>query len=207
MSIKNQFEELIASLSEDPTIEVIWSSIEDGTNLGNSSLPNDLVEFYTQINGLQLVWLKKTNPFFKDKSYKKRSQPFSWLEMWEDDFAYDGSIMLLPYDISFGNSWENKVWYKAEERYSTSFRGKKMSMLEFKKRIIPFDLFNRYYSVSYFKNDPDLDHPLLLGQDFGADYTSSKLYTLKEYLKLLISTKGHVKSRAEEMKAPWGNLD
>ena len=144
---------------------------------------------------MQLVWIEKNNPLFEEKTVENRSTPFPWLEMWKDDYAYDGSIMLLPFDKSFVDNWENKVWYKQEEKYRTTFKGKEMSMLEFKKRIIPFDVFNRYYTVSYLKDDTNSGYPLLLGQDFGADYTSSKMYTLKEYLKLIIRTKGHVKTR------------
>lgn len=212
MELIEQVKIIVKSLKSDDNIQLIIYHLQEGLTKENWNKDDRIFtkatnQFYSQINGLQLIWIRKDNPFYDEKIHKERNQPFPWLEMWKDDYPYDGAIMILPLEFSFTHNWENITWYEMERQYKTTYLGTQMSMLDFKKQIIPFDVFSKYYSVSYFLGDPDDSFTLLLGQDNGADYTSCKRFSFEQYIDLLITTKGDVKKRVEAMESSWGNLD
>lgn len=163
--------------------------------------------WYNLCNGVQLVWIRKDNPAFDSDKHTFSPRPLPWLYLWQDDYPYDGAIVLLPFEMTFLGNWENKVWFQQEATYKTTYRGQKLSMLTFKQHIHPFDVFSKYYAVSFFTFDKSRPDTLLLGQDYGADYTSSKQLDLEAYLNLIIDTQGDIQARVSAMKDTWGALD
>lgn len=80
-----------------------------------------------------------------------------------------------------------------------------MSVLEFKQRIKPFDLFDKYYCCAIITDDNSLK--IVLGQDHESDFQSSKICSVGEYLETLILTKGNIAERVKIMKDEWGALN
>lgn len=211
MSVPERFRSLAEGLKNDSAVEVLRFHCQEGLEqvpFDQYRLPysEDIERFYREVNGLQLVWIRKDNELYDASRHRPKTSDFDWLEMWVDDYPYDGSVILLPFEVSFGYNWKNRVWFDVEQKYPTTFLGKPMTMLDFKKRIIPFDVCSKYYSFSYYLDDPDDPYTILLGQDHGADYVSSRRLLIEEYIDLVLQTGGEVKRRAEAMKTIWGSL-
>jgi len=196
-------------LAHRDDIQLLALHIADGiaNAPAHPALTEQQLAWYTQCNGAQLVWIRKDNPDFDPAQHTLSPHPLPWLQLWQADYPYDGAVMLLPFEVTFGENWENRVWFQQEALYTTTYLGRTLSMLDFKRHIHPFDAFSKYYTVSICTLDESRPGTLLLGQDYGADYTSSKRLDWETYLNLIIDTQGNIQARVSAMKDTWGALD
>lgn len=175
------------------------------TSIGRP-LDEELRSMYEYSNGFQLIWTYNDNPEYN--SNKRSSlKSLSWDSMHNDYHSFDGVIFILPAENTFLGDWENIVWFKEEENYTTTFKGKTMSVLSFKRKLKPLDMFSKYYSVAIYLNEVLSESQIILGQDHEADFYSSKILSIKEYFNLLLITKGSIKERVNALKDSWGSIN
>jgi len=132
-------------------------------------LPENLIDFYTEIGGLSFVW-NIVPEAVKDK-------------VPEEDLGYlTGSIQLMnPFDMVMGKSgkrWKNVIWFDNSEN------SEKKKLQNF----LPFD-FPSTELAAGFENDKNkiLDKMSLFSSNDGLSFTE---LSLSDYLNNLIETAG-----------------
>lgn len=102
MNYRQHLEEMINRLRENPKVEIEKVEVEGGLDSGviqrvkneEPSLPQDLLEFYSQVSRFELIWRAKLS----DAS--------------EDNDSWSGQISIVPLeDIASMTQWEEVLWF------------------------------------------------------------------------------------------------
>jgi hypothetical protein len=87
-------------------------------------LDNDIKDFYTISNGLQLKWIHKKNPKFNSDQHRYQKDGFDFIEPLEWYGSEDGCINILPLRMIFlEQNWGDIVWSYRDEGQSIDFCG------------------------------------------------------------------------------------
>lgn len=202
MNFKKNIIELQKELQSDTEISVISFSMFDPVSEEKLreaeisfglKLPQILLDFYRFSNGLQVRWKQKnTTEEYKDEILKA-GDPFHWSWPAEHYWQLEGLINILNLDQFLFGSYKDFMWFDFEANYTVSYFSKELNLLQFKKDLRPFDVFDKYYTVAVYPGKDAFD--VLLGDDHNADFSHYGRITIEEYFLQLFKTRGSVKER------------
>ncbi len=202
MNFKKAISDLKKELQNDVSIELISftlfdpvneEKIRDAESSFGYKLPKVLVDFYRFSNGLQVRWKRKDEENEYKEEIMNAGDPFRWSWPAEHYWQLDGLINILNLDQFLFGSYKDFMWFDFEAGYSVSYFDKKINLLQFKKELRPFDVFDKYYTVAVYAADGSFD--VLLGDDHNADFLHYGRISLDQYFQKLFATWGSVKAR------------
>lgn len=160
-------------------------------------LAPEIVDFYKECNGFQLVWVHKQNKYIKDTSkWKETHQSLSESTIFYN-MATDGVINISSIEDAFLTNWYNHIYFDftIENAEEQDFLGKTYIEPDFSKRIKPFDLYSEYHDMAFFL-DGSSNPPIIMGDDYQACYTDSYVIYFQAYLDFLLYSYGTCHARS-----------
>lgn len=203
MNVKHDLASLKGLIENDESIKLI--NFQTFLGLNESQLnslesrfsvkfDSEIRAFFSETNGFQMRWMHKSNADFNPSSDIYDSNPFEWLSPMDNYWKYDGVINILPLEMIFTEKWKNIIWFDGDKEHKIEFKGELISLLKFKKRMRPFDIFSKDQAAAFYLHGKHISN-VILGQDGFIEFESSKLITFKRYLDFLILSKGDVERR------------
>jgi hypothetical protein len=184
MNYREELTKLKNELKGDKDIRLINYDIMAGigeamlSELGTRFvLPEEVKAFYRVTNGLRVRWEKKGHPAMGEA---------------------EGVINILPLEQSLLKDWEGFLWFAFEEKYPVEYQGKVLNMLDLKKALRPFDLYQEDLTVAFYLEDVGLS--VMLGRDHNADFISYAPAEFGEYMRFLFGSRGSVEGRSHFFK-------
>jgi hypothetical protein len=152
----------------------------------NCQLDDTIRAFYSQTNGLQLLWIFKNNPNFDSKKYpefQKNTAPVAWDYAIENFEKEDGCLILLPLEDVLRKLVSPNIYQE-----DISFMGRTYSTIDFHSHLRPFDSFSYYCNMTLFLQENQA--PLvLMGDEQGSCFVDSICTDFATYLDFLITSK------------------
>ncbi len=159
------------------------------------SLDENIKSFYQQTNGLQLLWIYKTNEQFDESKHISHTQTLDFNRQYFNYYPEDGAVMIRPIEQVFLSDWKEQIYFDfMSNDNQETFMGNIYGELEFSQKIKPFDSFNKYYDMAFFL-DGSSNPPVILGDDHQACYTDSKVTDFASYLEFILANKGAIYRR------------
>ncbi len=199
-----RFHKMVESLNHHPKVQLLHfhtfppasdENIKKVEEQLGYPLHSSIISFYQQTNGLQLSWIFKSNEQFDSHSHQLQESPLDFEHQYMDYHPEDGSVMILPIEQAFLKDWHDQVYFDfMDDDDEESFMNQSYGLLNFSKRIKPFDCFNKYYDMAFFL-DGSSNPPVILGDDHQACYTDSKVTDFESYLEFVLANKGVVNRR------------
>lgn len=169
--------------------------LELETTLGYK-LDNSIIDFFRECNGVQLIWTHPQNKYFEDMKKVTNNKEFVSYGI-NDNFNFDGSIMIEPFKDVFLQDWYDHIYFDftIEDKREILFANN-ITYIEpdFSKRIKPFDMYSIFNEHAFFL-DGTSNPPVIMGDDYQACYTDSYLINFKDYLDFIIYFYGSVEAR------------
>ncbi|MEO1514019.1 MAG: pentapeptide repeat-containing protein [Bacteroidota bacterium] len=191
-----RFQEMARLLDEHPNVQLHsfhffpplaadqLQQLEDQTGL---RMPAAVREFYSQTNGLQLHWSF-------GNAWPKTSTDNPVLQ-WENLPEADGLIFFPPIEEVLTKDWAEQIYFDwMEEESPLRVHSSTYPLLDFSKRIRPFDCFGQEHDMAFFI-DRQGYWQVVMGEDQHHFYNHSRLTDFESYLEFLLASKGHVASR------------
>lgn len=202
----SRFNKMVEELREHPKVVVLHYHIfppatDEQIALVESklgiSLDDSIVSFYKQTNGLQLIWIFKSNEKFDENVHFSSHEPLDFYHQYEDYHTEDGTVMIQPIESAFLRDWKDVVYFddmnkkvSADHNEEVEFLLEKTySIYDFHQKIQPFDCFSKYSDMAFFL-DGTGNPPVLLGDDHHNVYTDSKVTDFESYMEFIIANKG-----------------
>jgi hypothetical protein len=192
---KEKFENMIEVINKDRKIKLLHINfgppaskfiLEKASEFFFNGLESKIIEFYSEINGLQIFWN------YEDRINNETE--FLPLLFLNKELKFDGVINFLPMEIFLHqHTWKGTVWFEDDKDIYTKFLGEEISIKIIRKKLLPFDLFSTDMSMAFFSNT--INNYVLLLQDYHVDYTNSLITYFDDYISLVLKTNGLVKSR------------
>lgn len=205
-SYLSRFNEMVEGLRKHPKVVVLHyhifppatnEQIAQVENKLNITLDQSIVSFYKQTNGLQLIWIFKSNEKFDEATHFPDEKPLDFLRQFEDYYTEDGTVMIQPIESAFLKDWKGIVYFDDMNKEILNdnneevehLLGKNYSVYDFHQKIQPFDCFSKYADMAFFL-DGTGNPPVLLGDDHQNVYTDSKVTDFESYMEFIIANKG-----------------
>ena len=201
--MKTQFKKKLLELHEglikDPSLEVLNFYVAPPLSLDKLQklgLNKELLDFYSETNGIQLSYVRKDNEDF-DKAFfnKFKGDLFPWMWQNENYWHLDGCIHILPIDLIFESDWKGYIWFESQKKHYIEYKGERMPQLEFERKLKPFDVFSKS-SIAVINPVGD-DFEILLSTDHNASYTDFNPIRFTKYIHGVIQTKGLIEKRKD----------
>ncbi len=199
-----RFQKMVEALENDPNVQITHfhtfppATSEQIKNVESKlgyPLHSSIKSFYQQTNGLQLLWIFKSNEQFDPKIHFRNSKVLDFFHHYADYFPEEGSIMILPIEKAFLQDWNDQVYFDfMDNDEQQKFANQSYGLLDFHQRIKPFDCFNKYYDMAFLL-DGSNNPPVILGDDHQACYTDSFCTTFESYLEFILANKGVISRR------------
>ena len=161
-------------------------------------IPQVVADFYSVCNGLQVRWRKKKKENLYEEEIKAAGNSFKWDWPAEHYWQLDGLINILPLEQFLFGEYKDFMWFEYEEKYNINFMNNQINLREFKQRLRPFDVFDKYYTVAGYATTDAFY--MLLGDDHNADFMHYVPISAEKYFEQLFLTKGAVKKRPDFFK-------
>ena len=195
MQYKQKIEKLVEELSIQDDTRILWSEIgapadiallEKAERLFAKGLKSELLQFYREMNGLQIIW--------EDNKSDKNIAAYDPLLFLRWNVKYKAVINFLPLQIIIDPAvWKDTVWFEDDVKTAVDFLGDQTSNDLIRKKLMPFDLFSVDMSMAVYAGKVQ-DHVLLL-EDYHIDYSDSLITSFNDYLEFLILSGGLVSAR------------
>ncbi|MGW6536156.1 hypothetical protein ACWGBV_04810 [Streptomyces sp. NPDC055051] len=159
-------------------------------------IPRSVRTLYGLLGSATFRW--RFSPSLDEKTKGLIAEEFATAVSRGNLYSTAAAIELLPLEeVLFGE--DNKVEYLdgAEGGDDLVFCGSSYSEEEFTAMLRPFDWVNDFFAMAFVVRPEDSEWKMILLQDYGVDYESSRTVLLEEYLRFVISTLGLVNARAE----------
>lgn len=161
-------------------------------------LAPEIVDFYKECNGFQLVWVHKQNKHIKDTSkWKQEYKPLQQSTIFYN-MVTDGVINISSIEDAFLIDWYDHIYFDftIENADEQEFLGKTYIEPDFSKRIKPFDLYSEFHDMAFFL-DGSSNPPIVMGDDYQACYTDSLVTHFQVYLDFLLYSYGTLNARSD----------
>lgn len=166
-------------------------------NLVNESgfqLSKDVKDFYMQTNGLQFLYVKKSNTNFNLSGAPDNAKYFDWMWTWDDYWQLDGIINILPLQVSLRGNWNNIIYFNYQKEMFINSNGFNETIFDYRKRIRPFDFFSKDSVVSFYQSSKGKIE-IVIGVENNTEFIHVKNQKFSSYLKYLLQTKGSPSKR------------
>jgi hypothetical protein len=187
------------SLENDDEIDLINFNVFGGISDSEAkylqekfNMPERITNFYRFTNGLQLRWMYKKN-ISEEQKLLPRDIPFDWMWPSEHYQHFDGLVNILPASLAFKKNWKDIIWFEFESEFEIYYKDKKITLIDFKKKIIPFDLYDKYFTVAFYTADNE--YPLLFGVDHNVEFLDYQEVSFEKYMDFIFEKRGEVKTR------------
>lgn len=168
------------------------------------TLDESITSFYKQSNGLQLIWVFKSNEKFDESIHFPNDEHLDFHRQYEDYHTEDGTVMIQPIESAFLRDWKDVVYFDDMNKEVPNDRneeaefllGKIYSIYDFHQKIQPFDCFSKYSDMAFFLNGSG-NPAVLLGDDHHNVYTDSKITDFESYMEFIIANKGLGERRSD----------
>lgn len=203
--MKEKINKLKQELESDETIQLVnfnlFPGIEDKKleELEKEiKIPDEVKAFYKFSNGWQVRWFATGNKKIDTNHQIEKDKPFDWMWSAEHYWQLDGVINILPLNVILEKDWKDFIWFDFEKQYDIEYAGKKINLLEFKKRVKPVDIFDKNFTTAFYVNEEGF--PVFLGDDHNVDFLLYEPMDFEKYLNLIIESKGEVNARQSFFK-------
>ncbi|MFI8371605.1 hypothetical protein [Streptomyces sp. NPDC085466] len=159
-------------------------------------IPSSVRTLYGLLGSATFRW--RFSPALDEQTKGRIAEEFATAVSRGNLYSAAAAIELLPLEeVLFGE--ENEVEYLdgAEGGDGLVFYGNSYSEEEFTAMLRPVDWVNDFFAMAFVVRPEDSEWKMILLQDYGADYESSRTVLLEDYLRFVISTLGLVNARAE----------
>ena len=172
------------------------NEISEVENILGYKLDTSITDFFRECNVVQLIWTHPQNQYFDDMKKFTNSKEFISYGI-NDNFNFDGSIMIEPIQDVFLQDWYNRIYFDftINDKREVPFANN-MTYIEpdFSKRIKPFDMYSHFNEHAFFL-DGSSNPPVIMGDDYQACFTDSYLMNFKDYLEFTIYFYGSLEAR------------
>lgn len=171
--------------------EILLAEKKVGTTLHDS-----ITSFHRQSNGLQLIWIFKSNEQFDETEHYLHNQPTDFHRQYNNYYPEDGAIMIQPIQSAFSYDWKEMIYFDfMSDNEKEIFINKEYGLLEFSQKIQPFDCFSKFYDMAFFL-DGTGNPPVIMGDDHQACYTDSRVTDFESYMEFVLANKGAIDRRS-----------
>lgn len=199
--IKTELKKLTDELKHHPLIQRVDISYADGILPSKFAevekqtgliFENDIREFYSECNGLELQVTYNEDFFlaYNEKINREVNDPFFVLP--EDEENKYLGLHILPFEEVF-----SKQWFNFSSDAVKVFNGESFILTQLAERLRPFDLFSGFTCAAFYLDFPNKDIKVLLLDDHYDDWTSSCLTDFKSYWKIILNGIFSVAARKE----------
>lgn len=198
--------EIQEELEAHPDIQVLnwaWNTstytleeLQEKEKQASLSLPNTVKEFYTLADGLQLKWIHKQHPQFKEEEQEFMGTSFPQGEFSRDE-VYSGCINILPFDLLLTTNWKDisTDWRQSSESLKEMvINGQKTTKAELFTKLFPFDHYGNGATAAFYVSEADFG--VMLSTQYFTDFSSYPLIDFETYLKLIQLDYGLFRKRA-----------
>jgi hypothetical protein len=198
MKIIDRFDRMVEELKDHADVQLLTFAKFPGITQGALSavedhlgyrLSSSIVDVYRQSNGLQLLWINKTSPWFDEGTHVFQESAVDWNWAREDDRYETGAMILLPLDQTILRDWKDVLYddWMQEDKSPKIVNGKSYQLYDFATRLRMCDLYSTYHFRAFFLDGSD-SPPVLLADDHGADWLGDSATSLLDYLHERIDT-------------------
>jgi hypothetical protein len=183
------------------------SQIEAAEEKLGHRLGASLTEFYTFCGGIKLVWTHKEyveDGIWEAEDAESEMAALTSGKPWlfkSGDLTGDpaGCIWIPSCKQVFGGGEEWSGLLDDQEDTFDYYRDQiGATANEATEQLLPFDYASSFYDFAFLMNG-NPEPKLIRGEDSGACFTDSRVVSLSEYLDLLITSKGVVRTRINAM--------
>ena len=210
---RTKFTRMVAELRRDDSLVVAIAElvppapaeIAEVERILGYSLGAELSAFYRACGGVKLVWTAKDPDedgiWDADTAAEAFAEPAKcgpWLFKSGDLVgAPQGCIWIPSCKQVFGNPDEWADLISGQDEIFDDYRDQLGEPAEdAAERVVPFDYASSFYDFAFLMNGSG-EPKLVRGEDNGASFSDSKLFSLAEYLDVLIASKGNLEARVE----------
>lgn len=197
--------DLADQIEKDETKQLLYAYYESGKGLDyvrwleqekNLRFNDEIKNFYADLNCFQLMWIDKNNPEFDADKHVFSPDPFSFDLPRKQELEIDGCINIWPLGDVLNESWEESVYIDSEREIKLNYNQQETTLLELKKKFLPFDLFSKEECIGFFSSNNDNNvNSIIMGSDYYSSIRYSKSCSLSNYLEELIQSKGAIDYR------------
>src|SRR5690606_25479117 len=156
-------------------------------------IPTDLKSFYALCNGLQLTWRVASSQTLYEAEITKAGCPFPLMWPAEQYWQLTGVINIPDLQTLLFRDYKDFMWIDHEKNYEDSFGGNKINSQTFKKKFLPFDIFDKYYTAALYLSEDKSQ--ILLGDDHNASFLNFEPMDFEIYLVHTLNTFGEISAR------------
>ena len=180
---------LVSYWKGDPLSNRDLSSLEQDFNF---PIDEKIIQFYQEMNGLQIRWVHKQNSFF-DSIPEYSNTAFDPLLPSFEEWKFDGSINIWPLRRAIiEENWEDVIWFNDEDQEINDFVDGAELVTKIKQCIRPFDIFQTYYAMAFYLNDSKNNWSVLMVGNYFQSFNESLLTNFESYVNFLFATLGSV---------------
>jgi len=199
----DRFRDMLAELEADPRIVVerafigrpaTPAAIEQAQRVLGAQLAPEILDFYRKHDGISIRWVFAEDARPGDR--KRANTPFTEID---SSNTASGLIHFMPIDEVFvsADRYEGELWSAAQANLDelTKVGTRRYKHLDFRKGLRPFDYYSDFSMAAFFVGGHDANPPVLLGDDHGADWTTSGGGDFTAYVDGVLALRGSVHGR------------
>lgn len=183
---RESFQEMVDALRAHPKVEIIESVIRPPASsaafnaaekLIGRALPDDLVEFYLDHDGIYLTW------GLNGRTYGNAIEPFGW----PDYGTPPGVINLLPIGEVFSANWVDSYTINWTDDDHRTIYGTDLEEDDERVHAVVIDFFSKFYHTDMVFGPVDRPGYVLIADDHGAELMESNLSSFTTYLDVVLA--------------------
>jgi hypothetical protein len=163
-------------------------------NVSGFLLNDEVKDFYLQTNGLQFIYIKKSNNRFNLKDIPDHKKYFDWMWTWKDYWQIDGIINILPLQVSLRGNWNHIIYFDYQKEILINNNGLNETIYNYRKRIRPFDFYSKDSIVSFYQVSKEKIE-IVMGIENNTEFVRVKKEGFSSYLQFLLDIKASPNKR------------